>query len=104
MQTMARITRVDGKYIVSYVISSPVQSVKEFDDFRSAYISACEYMNWLYQYVAIEIYPEEIEKAIKEIQNKREEEMIMKEVETCYKKYLDANEKVEKFIKEKKVI
>ena len=71
MHTEARVSRVRGKFVVTTRGYDPGQRL--FDDFSSAYWMAYEYVNWDKAYLRVEIFPDDIAEAMREVEAKHKE-------------------------------
>ena len=88
-----------NKYrIISQSGSSWVRCCTTFEE---AYLEACRYVNWDYQYIRVEIYPKEIRDSIDAIQCKRKEDVVRLAVMKAEQDYLNAKDRLEKYLDEK---
>jgi hypothetical protein len=96
MHTTARITEnvVDkNKYVVTMGPRNPYTS--HCQSFKEAYITACDMVNWEYEYITIDILPIELRNTIYKIREEHEKISLEGRVAKTYSDYLDAKKALE---------
>jgi len=83
----------DEKFIVWFGQRSPKKKI--FEDFESAYVAACEYVNWNMEWVEVRVFPDYVNEIIEHVYMERNRILFKAKFDIEKETYLRLKDKFE---------